>query len=234
MDHTKKSKLGSIFDAFNTLSISGISGLIDQYKAELSSKIGLFLQNDLRLRTANFGMDSVKDSSDVTIKSASGAILQQLAALRVNQDALMGTSSALVTKLINYKTYIEGTSPLKELITGNMSLAMITTEQVAIVTKAIADGISLTDEATKTIGSLDAQNAAVDKITAQVAAIIAATKGAGTIPTMDEILVPLESFVESTAKAVSASSPVLYGILAVGTVLGTVYLFRTLRKRKTA
>ena len=230
IDYKKvKSGLGSIFSDLTTTSMSRVADLIDQYKADLSAKVGVFLQNDLKLRTAKSDIDTITVSSDPTINGTSGALLQQLGVLRTNQDSLMDSSTKLITALMDYKAYIQSTSPLKELIVGNMSISMITNPvQLAIITQAITDGISLTNQASTMVTAIDTQNAGVDRLVAQIADILGASRGAGTLPSLNEILTPVENLVGAAIK----SPTWLYAVTALGAMLGVLYLTGAFKKKE--
>lgn len=165
-------------------SMSGLADKIDSYKADLSARIGTFLQNDLKLRDANESLDEIRKKAKPEVLPVLEALTKKSAALKAVQGRLTNDAIPLIQQLVEFKSRIQTTSPMKELLAGTITLAgALTTAVLTAVTQASMEGAALMNRAAAAMVELDMQNAAVAKLAEQVEA----TKG-GRPPGIDEVL----------------------------------------------
>lgn len=200
--------LAGIMDSLSMPNIFSLSSAIDSVKANLQAKVGLFLQNDLSLLNANAAISKMYSGATPALRVVLDALAAQSAALKRNQDSLMDGATILGSQLMDFKTRMQTTSPIKEVLAGTISTAQaVTTASLPLVLSIAKDGSALMKKASQQMETLDEQNKGVALLVSQVEATRAAQGGSAPLPSVADILVQIKG----TVAGVSSTAWLLGG-----------------------
>jgi hypothetical protein len=166
------------------------------------------------LREATTALNTLARSSKTDVAALAVELARRVSELQKRQDGLSGKATDTGAKLYSFKTRMQTISPLKELLAGTITLDNLTeTGAIKKIGDAIADGTTLTKEASALIVELDAQTAAVDSVVAQVAATAQSEVGGGALPILPAFLTAPVSV--SNLKWFAVGATVLFGAYAL-------------------